>query len=63
VVLQVTPHYLVEATAMSSLPTLPKELLLEILSYLLPADINALAQTCNYDITPTCLPFLNSFIA
>jgi hypothetical protein len=48
---------------MSSLPTLPKELLLEILSYLLPADINALAQTCNYEITPTCLPFLTSFIA
>jgi hypothetical protein len=43
---------------MPSLSTLPKELLLDILSYLPLCSIHSLAETYNYHITPTCLPLL-----
>jgi hypothetical protein len=48
---------------MSFLSALPKELLLEIPSYLPPLSIEALAQNFRYNITPTCLPFLTSLVA
>jgi hypothetical protein len=48
---------------MSFLSALPKELLLEIISYLPPLSVEALAETFSYNITPTCLPSLTSLIA
>jgi hypothetical protein len=48
---------------MSTLPTLPKELLLQILSFLPLPDIESVAQTYNYQITPACLPSLTPLFA
>lgn len=45
---------------MPNLLTLPKELLLHILSFLPLPIIETLAQTYSYHITSTCLPLLQS---
>lgn len=48
---------------MSTINSFPKELLLQIISYLNLPTIENLAKTYNYGITPTCLPFIRPLLA